>query len=301
MKPFYFLSLIFLALSTFSTQSFSTPLENDLLKTQDRAVVDDLTIVVSSCDKYAECWKPFCELLMRYWPSLKTYNNHIRIILITNNKPFSFPGVNVFQTGKDKSWSDNMLEVLKTVKTKYVLYLQEDYMMSEPIKEARIKELLDGIKEGKAVYIQLNNDGSDYKNKSPYNLLPGTRMKAKHTGYRPALQSALWEKNTFGWLIKSGESPWQFESEGGTRSQGIQHPFLYVFENHPIQFVNACHLGYWEKKALDFLEKEGFPIKNTLLPIDTDYPFSYWLLSYSYRTYTRIWLPILKLIDPKFN
>src|SRR5689334_22178846 len=77
-------------------------------QTEDPIHFKELTIVISSCDKYQEFWLPFFTFLFKNWPSLKSENKHIPILLITNEKNYPDPRVTVIQTGKDKSWSLNM-------------------------------------------------------------------------------------------------------------------------------------------------------------------------------------------------
>lgn len=266
----------------------------------------DLTIIVSSCDKYHDCWQPFCQLLFKYWPSLKTYNKTIPIILITNQKDFSYEGTIVYKTGKDRSWSDNLLEVLKTVKTKYVLYLQEDYFLSASIDTKRLAYLLNKMKEKNIDYIEISPDGFFNKEKL-YPFVKGTVIKSKHIPYRTSLQAALWDKEVLEWLVKPKETAWDFELKGSIRSEGNMHPFLAAQENHPFHYVNACGAGYFTSYALDFLKKEGIPLNNISLPLDKDYPFTLWLREFSQKSCIRklrlytLWTKILGLWDPKFS
>jgi len=85
--------------------------------------LNDVTIVVSSCDKYAALWPGFFHCLFRFWPSLLTTHQNVPILLIANQKHFVHPRVRVINTGKDRGWSQNMLDTLRQVKTPYVLYM----------------------------------------------------------------------------------------------------------------------------------------------------------------------------------
>ena len=276
-----------------------------LAQPMQKAVIDDLTLVISSCGKYSDLWAPVCSLLFKYWPSLKTYNKNVKIVLITTDKEFSFEGVRVFHVERDKGWSANMLAALKTIDTKYVMYLQEDYLMSQPVNETRIKELLDAMKKGLAVHVELNRDNF-FKDCPPHPTLPGVLVKGKHQGYRTSNQAVLWNKETFEWLINPEEDPWKFEMNGSVRSEGMREPFLAVGKDFPMQFVNACNLGFWDMGSLEFLKKEGFEVKNTILPRAEDYPFTRWLqhivqlhprLSFIYKN----WTSFLSLFDDKFK
>ncbi len=259
----------------------------------------DVTIVVSSCDKYGDLWDPFFKLLFRYWPSLKTYNKGIPIILISNERDFTVDGVQTYKTGKDAGWSSNMLKVLKSVKTKYILYFQEDYLMSGPVNEKRLQYLIQKMKEQNIATIEINK-GSYYKGQIPYPKIKGVIRKGDKDDFRASLQSGLWDTKVFQGLLKEKESAWVFESEGTERSKILKDPFLIVSEEFPVVFVNACHLGFLEKSAVSFLKKEGISLKNINLPVNSDYPFTLWFRHniYPHAVFKR-WVKILKLLDPK--
>lgn len=298
----YIFIVLSISLSSIPTYCAEIPTHNSLiLEENQKAHINDLTIIVSSCGKYSDCWEPFCKLLFKYWSSLKTYNKHIKIIFITTDKDFAFEGIDVLKIPQDIAWSNNVIEALKLVKTKYVLYMQEDYMLMQPVNERRMKELLQGMKDSKAVYLQLTDDGHAAKVGSPYPAIPGMAIKGQYQDWRPSLRCALWETNLFLWLLKPGENPWQFESaDGSYRSQGVREPFLACAKDDPIPVYNACYIGYWTQGGLDFLEKEGVPVENPTLPVYENYPFTHWLRNY-YPSIHKRWIRLLEIFDPKFQ
>lgn len=262
------------------------------------AILDDVTIIVSSCDKYKDLWNPFFDLLFKYWPGLKTHNKHVPIYLIVNNKDFSYPGVNVFKTGVDISWSHNMIDVLKKVKTNYILHFHEDYLLSKPVDETTIKYYLDQLKAKKACYVELWRDNY-YIDQPIFESVKNTVIKGKHVYWRNSNQAAMWRKDVFQWLLRPGENPWQFELQGSIRSEGVMEPFLAVMKDAPFEYVNACYLGFIRRAGLDFAAKEGTPIMNPSLPIAEEYPFTQWLLKYP-KIHKR-WMKLLAYFDPKFG
>ncbi|MEI8321044.1 MAG: hypothetical protein WCG05_03425 [Alphaproteobacteria bacterium] len=283
----YLIAVLFLGFSSLSKAETIDGVIDARLK--------DVTIIISSCDKYAELWEPFAKLIFKYWPSLKTYNKNVPIILITNKKPFSFKGIQNFQTGEDKSWSDNMLQVLSHVKTKYVLYLQEDYFLSQPVNDEFLCYLIKKMEQNHIPYIQLNQDTASYADtQKPFFSVKNSIIKSQYLGYRTALQAAFWKKDVFEWLIKKNESPWEFESYGGMRSAGMRSPFLAIVKDYPITFVNAINLGFWQEGSLEFLRQEGIDIK-TVLPVAKDYPFTLWLKN-NYPKIFPYWKTFLKFI-----
>lgn len=247
---------------------------------------ENITILVPSCDKYQEFWKPFYTLLFKNWPSLKTYNAHIPIVMIGNKKTYDDPRVKMVLTGDDKSWSDNMLMALKEVKTDYVIIILEDYYFDKPVNEKRLEEVFLGMQEAKAAYVQLAcPDSQKQMIGESYPGLKGINIKPKHGQYRTALQAAIWSKKTLEWLLKSGESAWDFEIPGSVRSEGVAEPFLVVIEDIPFSYLNAAQQGYWNHKVLEFVRAQGIEIENLKLPIDGEHKLFLW--------YDRLVLPFL--------
>lgn len=284
---------------------FTTKADSAGLPSQNKAVLENVTIVISSCGKYSDLWTPVSTLLFKHWPSLKTYNKHIPVVLIATDKDFSFEGVTVFKIENDKGWSANMLAALKTIKTKYIIYLQEDYLISQPVNEARLKELLDAMKEGLAAHIELTFD-TFFNESDPHPTIPGVSIKGKHQGYRTSLQPGLWKKDTLEWLVNPEEDPWKFEINGSVRSEGMREPFLVVGKDFPMQFVNGCNLGFWSEGTLEFLEKEGIVIQDTSLPEGRNYPFTRKIQKFA-QLYPRFswvykkWTTFLSVFDEKFK
>lgn len=259
--------------------------------------INDLTIIVSSCDKYEECWIPFCTLLQRYWPGLLAHNKHIPVILITNEIDFTFPGIQVFKAGKDKGWSDNMLAALESVTTKNVLYMQEDYFLSSPLNEAMLKSYVEVLNQEKVGYVGLTFDHF-FNDQKVHPLYNEAVVKPRFLHYRTSLQPALWNKDLLKWLIKPGENPWKFEIDGSARSDGSPYEFIALAKNYAFTFVNACQAGFWSQGALDFLAKEGLAITDTKLPIKEDYPVTFWVRD-KFPKYYPYWAKFMRIFDSK--
>src|SRR5690349_19035401 len=108
----------------------------------------DITILVSSCDRYAPLWEPFFRSLWMQWPSLKTTNNTVPSLLIVNTQEYHHPRVKTIKITAETSWADNMLTALQQVKTQYVLVLLDDYWLDQPVDEKRLRQLLILLQEG---------------------------------------------------------------------------------------------------------------------------------------------------------
>jgi hypothetical protein len=250
---------------------------------------NNITIVVSSCDKYAELWDPFFTFLFKNWPSLLTQNAHIPIILISGYKDYhdSKGRVTIHYTDQDTDWSAGMINVLKEVKTDYVLYLQEDYIIHQPVNEERLHQLFTNMEKEGVAYLEISPD-KYFLNDPKHTHLPGVALKRKHDEHRTSLQAALWRKDALRWLIKLRENPWEFERDGSIRSQGMMQPFWVVIDDYPLVYLNACNGGYWDHEVLKYIQDQGINVSARKLPIDKEHPFLRWLQQGYPVTYRRL-------------
>lgn len=238
---------------------------------------NNLTIVVSSCDKYEEFWLPFFTFLFKSWPSLKENNKHVPIFLMTNGKEYPDQRVQTIKTGINDSWSQNMADLLKKVQTKYILFLQEDYIIYQPVKESKLKSIMEIMKQDRPAYIELGYD-SFFVNEPAHPNHSGIAVKQRSISrYRTALQASLWEKSVFQTLLNIAENPWEFEIKGSLRSQRIQQEFWVLQSDHPIIYFNACYRGKWVSQVFEYIKAEGVDIPVRRMPLNKLHYYSRWV------------------------
>ena len=212
-------------------------------------------IIISSCDKYADLWEPFFTLLFKYWPDCP-----FPIYLVSNTKNFSHEKVNMILVGEDKGWATNMQEALARVQEKNILYLQEDYLLQSPVNSKKIQDILDYMYQASVASVRLIGSPDP---KHPHHNPFGLYEIKKGELYRVSLQGALWKKDIFLNLIKTGESGWDMEKEGTIRSCSLPEIFLSAKKKEPIldyYFYTAIKKGKWMPGALRLLKKEGIQV-----------------------------------------
>ena len=233
---------------------------------------EDLSIVVFSCDKYQELWAPFFELFFKQWPSLKTSNSQIPIYLVANSKKYDDPRVTTVNIQNEKSWSDNALTVLESVKTKYVLIVLEDYFFTR-IDEKRLHEIFNFMKSEDVSYCQIGYNGTDIAVRKKAEVFPGVAEKDRFELWRTSLYSCIWRTKDMAHILRSGESIWEFEIAGTTRSQGLYGKFLTVFENQPVDYLNMVQQGYLNAENMKIVDGLGITFKRVKLELDSDHAF----------------------------
>ena len=186
--------------------------------------MNDLTIVVNTCDGFADCWGPFFTLFAKFWPDCA-----YPIVLNTEGRDFKFPGLDICaaKVGRGSvrrlTWSECLARCLDSIQTPFVLYLQEDYFLEAPVREYMLHSFLPVLREGHADVIRL----MECEGSGPWQLTKDERLWAvdPFATYRISLQAALWRKSTLRSQLRMHESAWQLEvfGSGRARRNGTEH------------------------------------------------------------------------------
>lgn len=265
-------TLITILITSFLVVTASISYAQNISRNEDNSL-DDLTILVPSCDKYSVLWDPFFKLLFQNWPSLNTYNKNINILLVSNNKTYKHSRVKSLQIKKERSWSDNMLEALENVDTKYVMIILEDYIINSPVDDKLLAKLYSFMRKNNGGYVAMAalNPETQYGVNTKLTKLV---QLSKHCEYRTALQIGVWDKKMLQWLLKSGESAWLFETIGSKRSEGTMQPFFAYADSstQPIKHLNAAYMGMLRSEVINYIRSQGIDIdlKNQPLPLDSN-------------------------------
>lgn len=180
--------------------------------------MSDLTILVNTSDNFEDCWKPFFTLFQAYWPDCP-----YPIVLNTEHKDFSWPGLNVraakAATGSSRrlTWSECLANCLEGIDTPYVLYLQEDYFLEGTVKAEPIERLLGHMRNGEADVIRILECGGS----GPWHPTQNEDLWAidRQSKYLINMQAALWRKSVLRTSLRMHESPWQLEILGTRRAR----------------------------------------------------------------------------------
>lgn len=193
----------------------------------------DMTIIVSSCDAYSDCWEPFFKLFEIFWPDCP-----YPIMLISERKCYegsyakvqSFPALSV--SGKKKlEWGGRMIECLQRLDSKVVLYLQEDFFLKDKVDQKIIAEFADFMSERSwthesTMHVGLNPRSSH----GPFHLTehPMLWEVDRQARYRFSLLPGLWMRLDFLKYLKSKDSAWNFEETSHVRGRRTPNRILTV-------------------------------------------------------------------------
>jgi hypothetical protein len=204
--------------------------------------MENLAILVLSCDKYSSTWNIFFDRKKRYWPECKmpTY-------LIANHKKYINSEVSTINVGDDIDWSSNLIIALKSIKEENILLMIEDAPFNGMVNEELFKRCYQFFVNEKANYLNLK--ASPKPNIYIDNFIGSIEAGAL---YRAALVPSIWKKSILTELLVEGESAWHFEIIGSERS--IRFDKFYSTREPIFNLLHYIIKGKIPKSAAKSLE-----------------------------------------------
>lgn len=197
----------------------------------------DCTVLVCSCDKYADVVGPFAALYRKYWPDCP-----FETALVTETDLGQSGFDRTIACGEGLNWCEMLVMALGSVTTPYVIMLMNDYYLTEPVDTSMVLSRLDQIKQFDAASLRLNP-------------LPPGRIQwrdtdllemPKNVAYCVTCQVSIWNRDFLLGLAKRNKSAWEFERYGSFQVGDEPRPLL-VTPIKEFPFIDAVHKGFWEK------------------------------------------------------
>ena len=115
----------------------------------------ELTVLVNSCDKYLDILPIFFQMFEKKWADCP-----YEIVLNTEKDTFSYPSFDIkcYTVNKenDYAWRKRLYLNLEKIKTKYVLFMLDDFYFEENVVNSQVEDLLsriDKIKNFACLYL----------------------------------------------------------------------------------------------------------------------------------------------------
>lgn len=196
--------------------------------------MENLTVIIGSCDEYSFLWENFDILFKKYW-KLKTKN-----ILISETIKFENNNYMTITPGKE-SWGYRILESLKEVKTEYVFFILDDYYLTETFSEELIEEHIKLMNDYGAVKIMMDIDYGE----PIYSLekLNENLFKFKNNSeYLNSVQPSIWKVDYLKKVLKPEYSPWDFETYGNLFTKNL-NPLILIKVRPEHMYFNVLRKG----------------------------------------------------------
>ncbi len=209
----------------------------------------ELTILVMSCDKYYDTWKPFITCFRKYFPACP-----YQVVLSTENnctgEDLAFDCI--IYSDKEE-WSARLKETLSKIDSEYVFMLLDDFwfydyiditMFQRDYKYIRTHENIGTIYVNYEAWRFLRNYNSDYYEWKKGNI------------YRANTRPAFWKKEYLEKILNNSENVWQFERIASDRTNFTEYVVLCSKKQY-LSYIYAVTAGKYEKAAVELACKEG--------------------------------------------
>jgi len=213
--------------------------------------VASLPVLVISCDRYADLWRPFFELFWRRWPDCPG-----PVYLGTNFAGYDDSRVRTLRIGADVTWASGVLKMLDQIDAPYLIVMLEDFLLMEQVDNARIERLADiAMAEGLGclrLYSIFPPDAAVQGYPELGAFPPGSN-------WRITAQAAIWRADTLRRLLVPGFSAWDFEMVGSQMSEFMPDPIWGVM-TPALVYDHAVEKGRWRPQGLEICRQAGVAV-----------------------------------------
>lgn len=220
-----------------------------------------IPLLVVSCDRYSDIWKPFFAIFHKRWPDCP-----YPLYLGANHKIFPDETVTTISVGEDFSWAESLRRMIDRLSSKYVILFLEDFFLLDPVNTPEIEKLVQLAQTEQTGCLRL------------FSILPPPHRLEKHPGlgffspgddYRVTLQAAIWRVDTLKSLLVPGFNPWEFEILGNKLSENLDDRFWCVTKP-VIRYEQVVEKGKWKPVGLEICKKAGVEIEPRTRPVFTE-------------------------------
>lgn len=216
--------------------------------------MNSIAIVVSSCDAFFDCWKPFAFFFRKYWPHCS-----LPVYLIVNELPFRSSSIRPLIVGEDRGWASNLKLALQHLEQSHVLYLQEDYFLQSPVREELLAADFAYAFEHEVDAFCFRARAELEPDFEPINERFG--VVPRDSNGRTRCQLTLWKRESLLSVLREGENAWKMESSGSARTRDLKILSYRTRENAPVSYLmSAIVRGLWTRDALRMCAENGLAI-----------------------------------------
>jgi hypothetical protein len=226
-----------------------------------------VAVVVSSCDAFFDTWRPFVFFFRRHWA-----NCPLPIFLIMNELPVRSRFVQPIPVGPDRGWATNMATALQSIPHPYVLYFQDDYFLTGPVRDDQLAADFRYAMEHDAASFCLYARSQTEPGFEPLNDRFG--VVPRGSDGRTRLQVTLWKKEVLQTILRPGESAWDMEARGSDRTRDLLCLSYLQRRDAPVPYLmSAVVRSLWTPEALALCREAGAEISPRYRSDHSDVPW----------------------------
>lgn len=217
----------------------------------------DASVLIYSCDAYADIWQPFFTLLFRYWDC------PFDVYVATESVECELIGVQALHgTG---SWTERIRQAVEQIPTPYVIGMCEDMFIRREVDQITINNAIITMNED--VDIACMNFEKEYGDTEPFDVFEFGR-KPDGAEYRLSCQPTLWRRSVLMELLDCNMSAWQWEMSS-PKAPNKYHYLIWTGDERDLVFEYGYHnyewfgirKGQWVgRDVIPLFEKEGIEV-----------------------------------------
>lgn len=185
----------------------------------------NISMLLSSCDKYDDSWAPFFIQLRKFWPEF-----NMPVYMGTESKTFQIEGFDIrcpLANGPIyRQWSKRLMKLLEYIDTEYVLFTLDDFWLTAPVDNEKFEKIVSYMEQDKRMgFVCLKQE-----------IIPGKTSEKdmaavaecqypelwrclKGKSFRITTQFGIWKRSYLTKILRSHESAWYFETRATWRSK----------------------------------------------------------------------------------
>ena len=172
-------------------------------------MMQDMCILVVSCDKYADCWTPFSDCMRKFWPDCP-----YPVYLCTESgEPENGAVYSKVFHEQTQIWTARVRKACEKIKESHILVVLEDQWPSLPVSTATMPL---------------------WQQNSHFYLLP------PETPYRMSVVPAIWDRDFLLTAFHEDLSAWDFERVGSFEKSTYSKTVLVTVDR---VFARVCETG----------------------------------------------------------
>ena len=178
-------------------------------------MMDNLSVLIGTCDAYCPLWKNFSICFNRYW------KHRTRNIFVGETISVPSYGDTKFETilcDKDRPWGERMLAGIE-MSSDYIFFIVEDFFLSYSYLKQQLDMYVEDMKLHKMNRLQISRGGPPGQNYVSVCNINYDRI-ADNSKYLISMQPSIWSREFLLRVLKPEYSPWDFEIEGSYQLRG---------------------------------------------------------------------------------
>ena len=211
----------------------------------------ELSVLIPSCDAYADVWRPFFALFHRHWSDCP-----YSVYLGSNHITCDEPNVASLLIGEDRSWACSTRRMVEQIQTPYILMILEDFLLQQRVDTCRIVRLIADLERLQGGYLRLKPFPPPDVRLARFPEIGEIEPGAP---YRGALQAAIWRRDTLLSLLRDEETAWEMEIYGSRRTDMLDCGFYCVWKA-ALVYTAGVTLGRWTPQGVAICRQQGVTV-----------------------------------------